>query len=54
MFAANSINAAHDVVFGWIISSKEKDGSLNNKMYWKRAARGLPQASSFRQHFSCD
>ena len=39
MFAANSINAAHDVVFGWIISSKEKNDSLNNKTYWKRAAR---------------
>ena len=58
MFAADSINAAHDVVFGWILSFKEKDGSLNNKTYWKRAARGLPQVSSFvyrnRQHISCD
>ena len=58
MFAADSINAAHDVVFGWILSSKEKDGSLNNKTYWKRAARGLPQVYSFiyrnRQQISCD
>ena len=29
MFSADSINAAQDVVFGWILSSKEKDGSLN-------------------------
>ena len=58
MFAADSINAAHGVVFGWILTSKEKDGSLNNKTYWKRAARGLPQVSSFvyknRHHISCD
>ena len=56
--AADSINAAYDVVFGWILSSKEKDGSLNNKTYWKRAARGLPQVYSFiyrnRQQISCD
>ena len=58
MFAAESIKATHDVIFGWILSSKEKDGSLNNKTYWKRAARGLPQVYSFiyrnRQQISCD
>ena len=41
-----------------ILSSEEKDGSLNNKTYWKRAARGLPQVSSFvyknRQQILCD
>ena len=52
MFAADSI------IPGRFLSSKEKDSALNNKTYWKRAARGLSQVSSFvyknRQHIPCD
>ena len=58
MFAADTINAANDAVFDSILSSKEKGRSLNNKTYWKRAARGQPQVSSFvcrnRQQILCD
>ena len=56
MLAADSINAAHDV--NPRLQREQKDDSLNNKTYWKRAAGGLPQVFSFvyrnRQHISCD